>query len=310
MKTGAVIVAAGMSSRMGDFKPMLQIGTISMVQRIIANFQQAGVFPIVLVTGYRGDELEKHVAKTGVICVRNEDYAHTQMFDSAKIGFSYIMDKCDRTFFCPVDVPLFTVNTIMRLMESDAHLAKPVCGDEDGHPILLSCEILPILMETGSERGLKTAIDKCCDDIQIIQVSDEGVLQDADTPEDYEQLIERHNRQLLRPSIEISLMRENKLFDKTSALLLRMIDYTGTVKGACEKMQISYSKAWNMLSTLEENLGFALIDRRPGGESGGSSQLTTEGKDLLDRYENFAEMVRRYADESFKKCFRGGPPTR
>lgn len=48
VKTGAVIVAAGMSSRRGDFKPLLRIGAISMVQRIIANFQQAGVSPIVL----------------------------------------------------------------------------------------------------------------------------------------------------------------------------------------------------------------------------------------------------------------------
>ena len=308
MKTGAVIAAAGKSSRMGDFKPMLKIGTISMVQRTIANFQQAGVFPIVLVTGYRSEELEKHVAKTGVICVKNEDYAHTQMFDSAKIGFSYIMDKCDRTFFSPVDVPLFTVNTIMRLMESNARVVRPVCGDADGHPILLSCEILPTLMETGNDKGLKSAVDACCDDIETIEVSDEGVLQDADTPEDYQRLIERHNQQLLRPSIEISLMCESKLFDRTGALLLHMIEYTGTVKGACELMQISYSKAWNTLSTLEENLGFALIDRRPGGEFGGGSQLTPEGRDLLNRYERFSQKVKRFADESFLECFKGGPP--
>jgi molybdenum cofactor cytidylyltransferase len=303
MRTGAIIVAAGMSSRMGDFKPMLKIGAMSMVQRIIANYQQAGVFPIVLVTGYRGDELEKHVAKTGVICIRNENYATTQMFDSAKIGFSYIMDKCDRTFFSPVDVPLFTVYTIKRLMESNAHVAKPICNGKEGHPILISCDILPTIMETESDKSLKAAIDQRCDHVEIVQVGDEGILQDADTPEDYHQLIERHNRQLLRPMIEISLMRENKLFDKDSALLLRMIDYTGTVKGACEKMQISYSKAWNMLSTLEENLGFSLIDRRPGGEFGGSSQLTAEGKDLLDRYEKFSEMVRQFVDEAFAKCW-------
>ncbi len=304
MKTGAVIVAAGMSSRMGDFKPMLKIGTISMVQRIIANFQQAGVFPIVLVTGFRGEELEKHITKTGVICVRNENYANTQMFDSAKIGFSYIMDKCDRTFFCPVDIPLFTVNTILRLMESDAPVAKPVCQGVDGHPILLSSHVLPDLIATVSEGGLEKAIQDCCSHIEEIEVPDQGILQDADTPEDYHDLVERHNQQLLRPSIEISLIRENKLFDKNGALLLHMIEYTGTVKEACQKMQISYSKAWGILSTLEENLGFALVDRRPGGESGGGSQLTPEGRDLLNRYERFAAKVKEFADEYFDECFK------
>ena len=43
MQTAALIVAAGMSSRMGDFKPMLSIGSISVAQRVVATFQQAGI---------------------------------------------------------------------------------------------------------------------------------------------------------------------------------------------------------------------------------------------------------------------------
>ena len=304
MKTGAVIVAAGMSSRMGEFKPTLKVGAISMVQRIIANYQQAGVFPIVLVTGFRGDELEKHVAKTGVICIRNESYASTEMFDSACLGFTYILDKCDRCFFSPVDIPLFTASTIRKLMDVEASVVKPAFQGKSGHPILLSCGILPALMAAGGGHGLRKAIEDCCGGhIAAVEAGDEGVLQDADTPEDYRQLIEQHNRQLLRPAVEISLMRENKLFDKNGARLLRMIAYTGTVKGACEKMQISYSKAWGLLSALEDHLGFPLIERKPGGEYGGSSQLTAEGQGLLEKYEAFVEKVRRYADTCFDECF-------
>ena len=51
MQTGALIVAAGKSSRMGDFKPMLQLGSISIAQRVINNFRQAGISKIVVVTG-------------------------------------------------------------------------------------------------------------------------------------------------------------------------------------------------------------------------------------------------------------------
>ena len=43
MKTTALIVAAGMSSRMGNFKPMLSIGSISVAQRVVATFQQVGI---------------------------------------------------------------------------------------------------------------------------------------------------------------------------------------------------------------------------------------------------------------------------
>ena len=74
METGAVVVAAGMSSRMGDFKPMLSVGTISIAQRVLATLHQAGVNRIVVVTGFRADELERHLARSGAVFLRNENY--------------------------------------------------------------------------------------------------------------------------------------------------------------------------------------------------------------------------------------------
>jgi CTP:molybdopterin cytidylyltransferase MocA len=87
-ETGAVILAAGLSSRMGDYKPLLPIGGESIVRRVIGAFRRAGVKTIVLVTGHRAEELERHVAPDGVVCLRNERYAESQMFDSARIGFA------------------------------------------------------------------------------------------------------------------------------------------------------------------------------------------------------------------------------
>ncbi len=59
MTSAALIVAAGMSSRMGDFKPLLNIGSISIAQRVVATFQQAGVEKIVMITGYNAVLLER-----------------------------------------------------------------------------------------------------------------------------------------------------------------------------------------------------------------------------------------------------------
>ena len=80
MQTGALIVAAGKSSRMGDFKPMLQLGSISIAQRVINNFRQAGISKVVVVTGYHADVLECHLASNNVVFLRNENYANTHMF--------------------------------------------------------------------------------------------------------------------------------------------------------------------------------------------------------------------------------------
>ena len=53
MKTGAVVVAAGMSSRMNDFKPMMKIGSITIINRVIITLKQAGVDIVVVITGFQ-----------------------------------------------------------------------------------------------------------------------------------------------------------------------------------------------------------------------------------------------------------------
>ena len=113
MQTGALIVAAGKSSRMGDFKPMLQLGSISIAQRVINNFRQAGISKIVVVTGYRADVLERHLASNNVIFLRNEDYAellraHNESLIRSEIHIQLAREK---VFF---DEQLYSLLTLIQ----------------------------------------------------------------------------------------------------------------------------------------------------------------------------------------------------
>ncbi len=100
-------------------------------------------------------------------------------------------------------------------------------------------------------------------------------------------------------------MQENKVLDKNSTMLLSVIDSCGTVKDACDKIGISYSKAWKIIGELEEALDYPLLERRQGGESGGKSFLTSKGRELINKYERFVKEVNAYTDKSFKKHFGG-----
>ena len=160
-ETAALIVAAGMSSRMGDFKPMLTIGEMSIAERVITTFQQAGVGRIVVVTGYQAELLERHLAGREVVFLRNERYQETQMFDSACIGLEYLRGKCDRVLFTPVDIPLFTAATVRALLKSDAALACPVCEGRTGHPTLLSETLIEGILSDSGEGGLQGAFSRC-----------------------------------------------------------------------------------------------------------------------------------------------------
>ena len=303
MQIGAVIVAAGMSTRMGEFKPMLNIGSISVAQRILANFQQAGIKKIVMVTGYNATVLERHLAGNGVVFLRNENYETTQMFDSAKIGLEYMKDKCDKVFFLPVDVPLFTAATMQTLIDQNVDLACPVCEGKIGHPILISCSLIDGILKDNGERGLKGALDRCPAPLTMVNVDDPGTIKDADTPEDYTALLEYHNSQLVRPRVHAELVKEKPFFDDKIAMLLTLVEETSSVRAACQRMQISYSTGWNIIRTLESQLCYPLLVRSQGGPKGSTSHLTEDGKKLLDRFNAFQNELSEQANVLYEKYF-------
>lgn len=305
MQIGALIVAAGMSKRMGDFKPMLNIGSISVAQRIIATLNQAGVSKIVMVTGYNATILERHLSGNGIIFLRNENYETTQMFDSVKLGLRYLQDKCDKVLFTPVDVPLFTAKTVKTILDSGAPLACPMCEGKQGHPILIANELIPEILNDCGEMGLKGAMDRCSTPLLRIEVDDPGTIHDADTPEDFSQLVEYHNSQLVRPVVSVSLNKEKPFFDSKIAMLLMLIDETKSVRAAGQRMQLSYSSCWNIIRTLETQLSYSLIERTQGGAGGSTSVLTDRGKLLLERYTAFDKKLKEQANALYEDYFGG-----
>ena len=305
MQIGALIVAAGMSSRMGEFKPMLNIGSISVAQRIIATLQQAGAVKIVMVTGYNAVVLERHLTGNGIIFLRNEAYATTQMFDSVKIGLRYLQDKCNKILFTPVDVPLFTAKTVKTILDSGALLACPMCQGKQGHPILIANELVPEILTDSGEMGLKGAMDRCSVPLKRIDVNDPGTIHDADTPEDFSALVDYHNSQLVRPVVSISLNKEKPFFDSKIAMLLMLVEETNSVRAAGQRMQLSYSSCWNIIRTLESQLSYTLIERSQGGAGGSQSRLTPKGKLLLERYLDYEKALKEQAVSLYENYFGG-----
>ena len=305
MRIGALIVAAGMSSRMGGFKPMLSIGSISVAQRVIATLSQSGVSKIVMVTGYNATMLERHLSGNGIIFLRNEEYETTQMFDSVKIGLRYLQGKCDKILFTPVDVPLFTAKTVKTILDSGASLACPMCEGKQGHPILIANELIPEILNDCGEMGLKGAMDRCSVPLKRIDVDDPGTIHDADTPEDFSALVDYHNSQLVRPVVSVSLTKEKPFFDSKIAMLLMLIDETKSVRAAGQRMQLSYSSCWNIIRTLESQLNYTLIERSQGGAGGSTSVLTDRGRQLLERYTSYEKALKEQANTMYDAYFGG-----
>lgn len=301
---GAVVVAAGMSSRMGSFKPMLSLGELTISRRLITSLKQAGVDRIVVITGFKAEELERHLADMGVVFLRNENYETTDMFESAKIGLSYLSDKCEGILFTPVDIPLFKADTARALMESSSEICIPTYGGKDGHPIYISSKAVEKLINYSGEDGLKGAIEYSGFEIDRTELRDPGILHDADTPKDYEILLKLHNRQLVRPVLSLSLRKEKLLVDEKIAMLLELIFETSFVSEACKRMQLSYSSGWNIINRLEAQLGYKTVERKRGGKEGSGSSLTERGIELVEKYRRLEKELQETAEQKYREIFK------
>lgn len=140
-----------MSARMKDFKQLMKIGDLTMAERVVVNFRQAGVNDIVMVTGYQGKKLEKELRHLGTTFLRNDDYETTQMFDSAKIGFTYLKDRCDRILFCPADVPFSWMRPWMNCLSKKGSLCFPYAEMRSATPYVL---IVRYYLESWSTRAI------------------------------------------------------------------------------------------------------------------------------------------------------------
>lgn len=309
-KIGAVVVAAGRSARMGAFKPLLPFEDSTISLHIIHLLQQIGAEPIVVVTGYRAAQLERHLEHTGVRFIRNENLVETQMFDSFRIGVQALKDECERVLLMPIDTPAIRVNTFRQVLMIDADLVRTSYGGEPGHPIMVKREVLDRLFSYTGDQGLRGAMETSGIAITNLVVDDKGVNWDVDTQEEYQKLIDWNYRRgdgyPIQPQIQVCLMANDVFFGPGAGKLLEFIERTGSIQEACTQMNMSYSKGCRLVKNAEKQLGFKILERWTGGTGGGGSHLTKEGKNLLGCYKELVERVQNAATDIFQECFAKG----
>ena len=188
-RTGAVIAAAGLSSRMGAFKPLLPFGEFSVAGHLVAMLKAEHADPIAVVTGFRGEELERELADSGVLLIRNEHYETSEMMDSLRLGFGAIAELCDQILVMPVDVPAVTGATVRRVMECDSPIVRTKSMDRYGHPVKLDREMVKLAMAYQGDDGLRGFLKGQKELVRDVVVYDEGSFTDADTREEYRRLL-------------------------------------------------------------------------------------------------------------------------
>jgi molybdate transport repressor ModE-like protein len=302
-RVAGVISAAKKLTRSEQTQSLLQIGSISAIKRIVLTFQVAGIEPIIIITGHDSDVIERELCDYGVIFLHKVNYEQCQLFQLAKLGMEYLQGKCDRVMFTPVDIPLFSPDTLRKMMACEEKAVSPSYQHRIGHPTLIAADIIPILLEYQGEGGMPGALVENRITRRILEVEDAGIIEDTDQLEFKSDIIRKHNSDIFHPFLRLSLEQDNLFFDAKTKLLLTLIQETNSVKSACKSMALSYSKAWHMLNTLEEAVQYKVITRQQGGSRGGKTELTLEGALLLQNYELLEKRVKEFTIEEFHNIF-------
>lgn len=185
----AVVLAAGLSRRMGRPKASLPWGDTTVLGQVLATLQEAGLQEIVVVTG--GDRkateaLVGALARTAF----NPEYARGDMLGSLQCGLRSLHPGAGAALVALADQPLVQPGTVRSLLEAyrrtGATLVVPSTGSRRGHPWLVDRAHWNELLGMTPPGSPRDFFRRHEGDIHYVSVDDPGILQDLDTPEQYE----------------------------------------------------------------------------------------------------------------------------
>lgn len=194
-----LILAAGLSTRMGDFKPLMPFREKTLIENTIDSVLGSGARQVVVVTGHRAEDLEPILReKYGdrVILTRNPDFSTTDMLHSIRIGCR-AMPECDAFFLLPGDMPVVKESTFRKIMEQRSGEIGVIFPTLDGyrkHPPLVDYRLIPEILAFGGDGGLRQFWKEREAIIRTVSVDDAGVWVDLDTREDYKKCKEQYEK--------------------------------------------------------------------------------------------------------------------
>ena len=184
----AVVPAAGYSTRMGAFKPLLPFGEATVIERVITTIREARIETIRVVVGWQGDCLIPVLERAGAPWVLNPRYAEG-MYASIQTGVQSLPAGVEAFFLLPGDMPLVRSATLTRLVaEWDAcpgGILYPSRQGKRGHPPLLARAYVPEILAETPAGGLRSLLARHAADARDVECDDPGLLVDLDTPEEY-----------------------------------------------------------------------------------------------------------------------------
>ncbi len=182
-----VVLAAGSSRRMGPAnKLVLDVRGEPMVRHVAATAREAGLQPVVVVTGHDADAVAAALEGVDVRLVHNREH-EKGMSTSLAAGVDAVPPGCDASVILLGDMPWVRPETIRALRsafrpDEGVTVCAPVHRGKRGNPVLWAREHFPRMRSLAGDQGARSLLEELADQVAEVEVDDPGVLKDADEP--------------------------------------------------------------------------------------------------------------------------------
>jgi len=196
----AVVLAAGLSRRMGVQKLLLPFGGKTVIAHIVDQLLASTVDQVHVVVGHQAERISAELSGRVFSTVKNPNYK-SGMLSSVRCGLQNLPEKCRVVMVALGDQPSITTGLIDQMLQSFATTEKsilvPLYKGKRGHPILFSTLYRDDILTQYDDIGLRGLLHSHSDDVFELDVPTSSVLNDMDYPEDYRRelgLNEQKNR--------------------------------------------------------------------------------------------------------------------
>lgn len=185
---GAVVLAAGGSTRFGTLKQLLRWGEGTMLSQVVDTALASSVRPVVVVLGNQSEQCRAALGRRPVTIVVNEQWEQGQS-TSVRAGLTSLPADVAAALFLLADQPAITAATLDALIERYGATRAPVIWPElagrRGNPVLFDRALFPELMRLTGDVGGRCVLESHAAQAERVSVPDRGILYDVDTPDDY-----------------------------------------------------------------------------------------------------------------------------
>ena len=196
-RIAGIILAAGESARFGQTKQLLDWKGRSFVRAVTLTALEAGLSPVIVVTGANPGPVEAEVQDLDVVIIRNKDWKNGQgssireAVKSLTAGLRNVKGDVGGAIFLLTDQPQITHSILHALRQRHTEglypIIAPLVMDRRANPVLFDRDVFPDLMTLEGDVGGRAVFHKHV--VEYLPWHDDRLLLDVDTPEMYQRLI-------------------------------------------------------------------------------------------------------------------------